>query len=99
MVGKSIDQHWESCVRHQRQWIACLKIALASGRVRHLPGWYGIAAEGIIHPFRNFMAHGRNVRQARTKNSLLHPARPYKGLYKFHLCHLAYIERRVETEH
>src|SRR5438270_13734932 len=99
MIGESIDQHWVSSVRHQRQGIASLKVALASCRVRNLPCRYGIAAKWIVHPFRNFVAHWRNVRQAGTENSLFHPACPYKGLYKFDLCHLAYVERRMEAKH
>src|SRR3954468_3762901 len=99
MVGKSIDQHGISGVWHQGQRIAGFKVALASGRIRNLPRRYGVAAEWIIHPFRNFVAHGRNVSQTGTENSLLYPTGPYKGLYKFHLCHFAYVERRMETEH
>src|ERR1041385_9544474 len=99
MVGKSFDRHGECGIRHQGQWIACFKIALASGGIRYLPRRYRIAAEGIIHPFRNFVAHGRNVRQRGAKNSLIYPTGPYEGLYKLNLRHLAYVKRRVETEH
>jgi hypothetical protein len=92
MISKSIDQNRITCVRHQGQGIPCLKIVLAYGGVRNLPGWNRIAAERIIHPFRNFVAHGRNIRQSGTKNSLFHPACPNKGLNKFDLRHLSRIE-------
>src|SRR5882757_2523043 len=99
MICESINQHWVSRIWHQGQWIACLKVVLACTRVRHLPSWHGIAAKRIIHPFGNFVTHGRNIRQAGTQNPLFHPARPDEGLDKLDLCHLAYVERRVESEH
>src|ERR1041384_7773824 len=92
MISYAINIYRISRIWHHGQWVAGFEIILAAERgTGILPRGNQISAEWIVEPFGNLMAHRSHICDARTKNSLVHPACPHQGLNHLRVFDLACI--------